>query len=178
MRPPPPPPQRGNTELQARELNQAADVLINLGIRTVKKNPVPVGLYVLGILLCLLFSGYTPQQKQIEQYDSTLQKLDPLVLEEAETVWYRADIQYRQSAGWFSCNSRCQENKRAAGEARTTYDKLLKEHDGVVRDAKSALGIFSSFGVQETRNLFWKRFAQGRGFAQTQVGSFAVYKPR
>ena len=37
-----------------------------------------------------------------------------------------------------------------------------------VKQAKGKLGLFSSFGVEEARDLFWTRFAQGRSFAARQ----------
>lgn len=37
-----------------------------------------------------------------------------------------------------------------------------------IREAKGKMGLFSSFGVEETRDLFWTRFAQGRSFAARQ----------
>lgn len=53
-------------------------------------------------------------------------------------------------------------------EARKTFEIARANEEQKVAEAKSALGIFSDYGVQETRNLFWERFAQGKGFATRQ----------
>lgn len=45
--------------------------------------------------------------------------------------------------------------------------KALEESQ--MSDAKSKLGVFSEIGVQETRDLFWMKFAQGKGFAKRQT---------
>ena len=44
-----------NQQIQARELEKLSTALIDVGINAVKRNPVPSGLYVIGILLCLFF---------------------------------------------------------------------------------------------------------------------------
>lgn len=156
-------------ELQVRQLERVSTALIDFGVQTVRKNPIPSGMYLIGILVCLFFSGFTPNLQQQQKYEETLQTLDPTDLENAETIWYRADASYRRSKGWFTCDKRCQQNKDAAQLARVVYDKLLGQQENVVRDAKSSLGLFSTYGVDETRELFWKRFAQGRGRRGCQV---------
>jgi len=48
------------------------------------------------------------------------------------------------------------------------YEHLKRLADQRVADAKSKLGIFSSFAVDETRELFWTRFNAGKRFATNQ----------
>ena len=36
-------------------------------------------------------------------------------------------------------------------------------------DAKSNVGVFSSFGVEEARDMFWRRFSDGKQFAKRQT---------
>ena len=160
--------QRQQRALQVIALERTSTLLVDAGISVIKRNPIPSGMYLIGILICLLFSGFTPNTQKMIQYEQTLDTLDPVKLDIAEANLYRADMRYRQTKGWFTCDQSCQINKNDAQKARVIYDQTLKEHEDVVRDAKSQLGLFSTFGVRETRDLFWKRFAQGRGFAQRQ----------
>lgn len=44
----------------------------------------------------------------------------------------------------------------------------LKDYNGEISNAKSEVGLFSTVGVAETRELFWTRFDQGKKFATRQ----------
>ena len=55
------------------------------------------------------------------------------------------------------------------------YDILKADETSKISYAKSKLGIFSEYGVEETRNLFWERFAQGKGFATRQTKWDALF---
>ena len=143
--------ERQQRALQVIALDRTSRILVDAGIAVVKRNPTISGMYVIGILICLFFSGWTPNTQQTLKYEQTLDSLDPLKLDEAEANWYRADMRYRQTKGWFTCDQSCLNNRQAAQNARVIYDKTLKEHEDVVRDAKSQLGLFSTFGVTETR---------------------------
>jgi hypothetical protein len=43
-----------------------------------------------------------------------------------------------------------------------------REVDAQISEAKKHVGIFSTYGVSEARQLFWKRFGQGKDFAKEQ----------
>ena len=82
---------------------------------------------------------------------------------EIDDAGYALDIahqQYRRSQGWFSCDSRCQTFKTNYQEKLKTFNLLQREQDMKVSEAKASVGIFSSYGVDEARNMFWTRFAQ------------------
>ena len=143
--------QRQQRALQVIALERTSTILVDAGVSLIKRNPIPSGMYFIGILICLFFSGWTPNTQQTLRYEQTLDSLDPMKLDEAEAKWYRADMRYRQTKGWFTCDQSCQKNRIVAQNARVIYDQTLKEHEDVVREAKSQLGLFSTFGVTETR---------------------------
>jgi len=43
---------------------------------------------------------------------------------------------------------------------------LKAENQATERQAKAKVGVFSTFAVQEVRDLFWSTFAKGQGFAK------------
>jgi hypothetical protein len=81
----------------------------------------------------------------------------------------------RKSKGWFSCNKKCQFYKTDYEIALKEYNFQRKEEQRIIADAKSSVGIFSSYGIDETRGLFWTRFANGREFAQKQTKWDALF---
>lgn len=161
--------------LQARELDKASTYLIRVGANAVKRNPIKVGAYVLGLLLCIFFNGFSVGDTQRAEYYQELTKIDYQRLDDARVA---VDVSYRpyyRSKGWFSCNSECQMYKKEYDEALSNYNFLKKQEEQQLSLAKSKLGLFSEYGVEETRNLFWERFAQGKGFASRQSKWDAIF---
>lgn len=159
----------------AREIDRASTVLINAGVRVVKNNKLKVGGYVLGLLLCLFFSGWKVTDTQRAEYYHELEKVDHTALYETSNLLNDAYNGYHRSKGWFSCDAVCQSYKNDMQNFQRQYDMLKKDEAAKIATAKSKLGIFSEYGVEETRNLFWERFGQGKGFAQRQTKWDALF---
>lgn len=92
-----------------------------------------------------------------------------MILEILPLIYLLNDVINRKSKGWFGCDTNCQYKKTDYTAALAEYNFQRKEEENIVSDAKSSVGIFSSYGVGETRSLFWSRFAKGRQFAQRQT---------
>ena len=50
------------TRVNADDLDYISTALITGGINTVKRNPIKFSLYLIGLLLCLLFNGFSVDQ--------------------------------------------------------------------------------------------------------------------
>lgn len=154
---------------QARELDRLSTVLIDEGIKVVKRNPMKTSLYVVGLLLCLFFNGFTVSKVHEKAYEQAIDKIDYNKLYSVADQYYDAYRQYQQSRGWFfSCNKTCQKLKKISDITYANYQEELRKEREATAVAKSYLGLFSKHGIGETRNLFWNKFAEGRGFAQRQ----------
>eukprot|EP01036_Dinobryon_divergens_P029639 gene29639-38763_t len=114
--------ERDRQILRAREIDKMSTVMITFGVNVVKKNPIKVGAYVVGLLLCLFFNV-------------------------------------------------CSMNKEEMEEAKKFYTVLQVQEQQSTATAKSKLGV----GVGETRDLFWRRFSQGKGFAARQTKWDALF---
>jgi hypothetical protein len=167
--------ERDRQLLRARELDQASTVLINTGVNVVKRNPIKVGMYFLGLLLCLFFTGYKVGESQRTNYNVEIQKID---YDKIDSIAYNMHESYRlyqRSKGWFSCDENCKTQWKNYESNRILFEQLKVEQSNQLAVAKSQLGLFSEFGVEETRNLFWEKFAQGKGFAQRQTKWDALF---
>jgi len=153
---------------QARRIDDISTVLVDAGIRAVKRNPIPVGAYILGILICLCFSGFKPSVPALEHFEEKMNNVDYSSLEKITIDLDYAQHEYRRSKGWFSCDTYCQRNKNHLDSVQKEYNMIKSKFDKDISDAKAGLGIFSDSGVSETRDLFWLRFSQGKGFATRQ----------
>jgi len=161
--------------LAARQYDQASSVLINVGVQAVKKNPIKTSFYLLGLLLCLFVNGYSVTQSQREGFYSDLSTIDTQRLEVLSVNVQDSYTFYRQSKGWFSCDSKCQFYYKEYQDAQTAYQVAKQEEDKKLYSAKSKLGIFSEYGIEETRAYFWEKFAKGKGFATRQTKWDALF---
>ena len=67
----------------AQRLDRISTLLIHAGVQTVRRHPVPSLLYVLGLLLCLFFSGLKVSERQYREYDEIISAFDQSRLESA-----------------------------------------------------------------------------------------------
>jgi len=134
-----------------------------------KKNKTLTGGYLIG-LLCLLFAtGFKVNETSRQAYERTMDKVDTESLARAHRRYRDAEASYQASMGWFwSCDTRCQHWKATAQSARAELDALQREEQNIVGQAKHQVGIFSEYGVQETRDVWWSTFSGGQDFAKRQ----------
>jgi len=153
-------------------------MLINVGIHTVRKNPLNFGVWGVGLLICLFFNGLkvTPQQEM--EYSRKIEQVRLQSDSVAET-WRRrhdAELMYRQSQGWFwSCDRSCQANKLIFNEADKIYQKEKDIERKAMQSAKQSVGLFSEYGVGDCRWLFNQQFASGKQFAKRQTQWDALF---
>jgi hypothetical protein len=160
---------------RAREIDQLSTVLIDYGVKAVKRNPIKVSLYVVGLLICLLFNGIQPSPEASASFENQMTNID---YRRSEVAGMNAEMAYQRyynSKGWFSCNELCQENKKNYETLTAQYKREQAIISDKLSDAKSTLGLFSDFGVQETRSMFWEKFGMGKSFATRQTKFDALF---
>jgi len=147
-----------------------AGTLIVHGIKTfAKRHKVISGSYVFGILFLLCIgSGTKLTMQQARQYDSIMNTIDIQAEFEASDYYAKTNNAYRQTKGWFSCDSLCQRNKKRMEAAHATLEDIRQEGYARMSDAKSVAGIFSEVGVGEVKDSFWQYFSAGKKFAKRQ----------
>lgn len=134
-----------------------------------KRHKVISGSYVFGILFLLLVgSGTKLTMNQMREYDHIMSTIDLQAEFEASEYFARTNNAYRQTKGWFSCDSLCQRNKRRMEDAAASLEDIRREGYARMSDAKSVAGIFSEIGVEEVKDSFWKYYNAGKRFAKKQ----------
>jgi hypothetical protein len=160
-------------QLQARDLDRLSTALINLGVKTIKKNPIKVSLYFVGILLFTFFQGFKVTPIQREAFHTELQKLDSATLQRLEDVMYDSYDSYRRLRTNYilfeSCKGDCAFFKNQYYERKKEYDIAAAIEAEKLSIAKSKLGIFSEYGIDETRTLFQSSFDFGKRIAKRQT---------
>jgi hypothetical protein len=162
--------ERDRQVARARELDRLSTALFRGGAAVVRRNPIKTSLYLMGIAICFLFSGLSVSESQRDDYYREMEKLDYRRIEELRADAQIAYDRYYRHKGWFSCDERCQMYRAEYQTTKSLFESSIREEDNKLAHAKSKLGVFSEYGVEETRNVFWQRFAQGKGFAKRQTG--------
>ena len=148
-------------------IENASTAMIEVGTKFVKKNPIKVSFYIIGCLICFLFTGFAVSQQQEINYHNEMQAIDYEGLQNAyDQHKYYAEM-YRRSRGWFyTCDERCQPLKKKHDEWKSLYQEEQKKVDLDFKLARSHVGIFSKYGVEEARQNFASQFARGNEFAK------------
>lgn len=141
--------------------------IITQGARLARKHYVVSLTWLLGLLLCLLGNGYQPRAKDVQMYQDTLDQLPTKELMDSRAKAFQLEQVYRHSKGWFfSCDDVCTENYHRYKTAERQYNAMERSYMDGVKDAKSAVGLFSSYGTEEVRNVFWSTFTHGKAYAK------------
>jgi hypothetical protein len=169
----PPAQQQQPQQVQIREFEKLSTALITLGVQTIKKNPVKVGLYALGMLIFLFFQGLKISATQRAEYNQQLSKLDTDTLNSLENEMVSAYNHY-YSLRWNyiiyeSCSGECLHWKNLYHEKKLNFQSFEKQENDKIALAKSKLGIFSEYGVDETRTVFQNSFQFGKRIATRQT---------
>lgn len=151
---------------QAVEIPDVSTVLIKAGTNFVKRHKMLTGMYLFGLFLVLFAGGLSVSSEQERSYYQIMNEIDLKKLQRAEErVMVRRD-QYRRSKGWFSCDAQCEINYQEFLDAENDLQKIEAKNYETMKRAKQQVGLFSEYGVEEVRNLFWEQFAGGKDFAK------------
>ncbi|CAM9294422.1 unnamed protein product [Chrysoparadoxa australica] len=136
-------------------------------IKFAKTHKPFMGMWMFGLLILIVASGFTPPPESVASYEKQISSLDIESLAVAEEELWEAEHRYDESRGWFwRCDDYCQEMKLRYQDRKRFYDVLEKEYRTGVAEAKSELGMFSHYAVEETRDLWWQRVAGGKNYAK------------
>ena len=160
-----------------QEFQETGNLIVKNTIKIAKNNPIKISSYLLGILVFLFATGYNVKPERYKDFESKIveSRMKTFDVLDAKTAVENNRRIYRRSKGWFTCNQECQNNLSILKISEQQYASFKKEEDIAVRDAKSTLGIFSKYGVEEVRSLFWQKFSHGNEFSTRQTKWDAMF---
>lgn len=164
-----------NTDVARVDLDRASTMMIRAGVTFVKRNPIVVGSYLLGILLFLFYNGTTVPEENLQQYHDGMNKIDWNALNACEMKFRHAEHAYYTSKGWFSCDSNCQVKRGIMGDRKRELNEENKKVNREVSKLKAGLGLLSAHGISETRDTFTRYFTGGKDFAKRQTTWDALF---
>lgn len=136
-----------------------------------KRAGIAAGLWVFGLLaVFVLPAPIKVTDSMLAAYQAKLQPLQRLEhqLDRQHSALLNAEVELHAEQGWFPWFASAKEKARVA-PYRKKHQQLLSnvkqlelEHKKTLREANRELGLFSSHGVQQAKNHFWKSFEQGK----------------
>ena len=145
---------------------QLSNLLIDAGVGWAKRHPVTMTLWLSGLLVLQFATGFAVDQAIVAEYDAKMESAHDT--SKAQRAVQNAYREYQSNSGIFGCagSSRCNAKYAQYQAAQSELRSLEAKNNAIVSDAKAKLGVFSEYGVEETRGLFWRCFSGGKDFAK------------
>jgi len=159
---------RDGEDLGENPIADLGSLMLSGALHTAKRHWYFSLTWVVGLLLAFFATGYAVSHDDAARFEALMQDVDTERLTAAELAAQRTHQRYYNSKGWFSCDETCQKYKRTHEAAVAELEVARGEMDAQISAAKRTVGLFSTYGVSEARELFWRRFAQGKQFAKNQ----------
>lgn len=144
------------------------EIVVSGASTFVQKRPTLSALWIVGLLLAIFANGLPVEEMQRLQYEQSIDKADHVTkreLKEAYTKLRHAEQAYYDSKGWFSCDQYCMENYELVQRSQQRVDMVEAKREGLIKEARSVVGLFSIYGVGEVRRKFWNSWDDGKNFA-------------
>jgi len=132
------------------------------------RKPVLSSLYIVGVLVALLGTGFKVTESQMLDYQESLEQAQrtgsrDLVQARADSNnSYNKFYNAKSWAIWNNCpDAHCQRLKERYELAAARVTELEGRLDEQVRGARQQVGIWSTVGVGEVRGAFWKAWNDG-----------------
>jgi hypothetical protein len=96
------------------------------------------------------------------------------LLMNAERAYVEAEMKARRHKVWFwrfrpEYRAKVKEHQPEIDQALSQVSSLKRERDGIMKQAKRSLGLWSDAGLEESRSLLWSSFESGKVFSQRQT---------
>lgn len=144
--------------------------IVAAGKYVIKKRPVAVSLWVVGLLLGAFASGFSVSQDAVDFYAEKLEEVNHVTDREwmqATRMSKDAYARYRSVKGWFwSCDAECTRAYQKYEMAASRLAQVEGKRESLVREAREKVGIWSTYGVADVRNRFWAAWEEGKELAK------------
>jgi len=144
--------------------SQVSTILIDAGVGFVKRNPVKMLLWLVGLVLLQFATGFAASESVTAEYEAAMDRMEDTSTLERQAA--ESAQLYQRSKSFFSCTGQCVKHKEKYEKHQLALTQANQRNNAVVSDAKSKVGIMSEYGVSEARNLFWNCFNGGKKFAK------------
>jgi len=159
----------GNSAVEKIDELDIGALAVRTATSVVKQRPITVSFWAIGLALAAFAKGFSVDEVARETYSMSLEhanKVGRQDLSKALQALNRAEQKHYNAKGWFwACDQKCQRASDKVAMARGEVERLQRQYDHLLTDARKEVGIWSVFGVQDVRNSFWDAWKSGKDFA-------------
>jgi len=126
-------------------------------------------LWALGLLIVTFARGYATDMDTQVRFDKALDEADRIEQTHLNEAYNNKQAMYQyyyRSKGWFSCDARCQTAYNKYLDAQQQLKEAKELHDVALSEARSTVGMFSQYAVNDAHRLFWSCWEWGKNFAK------------
>lgn len=156
-------------ELQKWENLDVTALAMAKATTAVKKHPLVVSVWALGLLLAASAGGLPVSDSAQEAYSYMRQKAEVVDSRERDRSLVeleKLEQNYYNAKGWFgACDDTCMKAYDKVQMARADVIRVTKRRDDMLAEGRREVGIWSAFGVQDVRDCFWSAWKSGKAFA-------------
>ena len=159
--------------LRQRQRERDEDGIIGLPLpRPGPKTAFVFSWWILGLYALFFAQGLTPSAESEQKYSELMQQAvfsQEARAFEGEVRKAQRDLDQVHVWGWRwrePYSSLVPERKADLALAQRDLDQALQERNAIISEAKGAVGIWSTHGVEEVRDRFWKAYQSGKDMAK------------
>ncbi|KAH9256277.1 hypothetical protein BASA81_005498 [Batrachochytrium salamandrivorans] len=159
---------RGGPRRAGKEEEQIdALVLFKSGLNFAKRHYWLTLVYIFGLVMVQFAQGFAVSEAQHDEFKQILGTIDIQAMDLAKTNAQIAYDEYRASRGWFfTCDEECTRLYSESQSANAVVADHEREFNLALSNARSKVGVFSEFAVEDARESWWSAYEGGISFAK------------
>lgn len=146
--------------------------------RFAKRHYIISSMYVFGLIVALLGSGYSVDSRAAAAYETKMNHAHHVTSHELIQTFEqlkRAENLYYQHKGWFSCDDVCSKYYERVQMVKDQLSVIKGKRDSLQLDAKQSVGAWSVYGIADLRKGFWEAWEQGKEAAKRMTMFDALF---
>lgn len=158
---------RGAARGAGREDPIDALVMFKGGFSFAKRHYWLTLVYIFGLAMVQFAQGFAVSETQHDEFKQILGTIDIRAMDLAKTHAQIAYDEYRASRGWFfTCDEECNRLYSESQSANAVVANHELEFNLALSNARSKVGVFSEFAVEDARESWWSAYESGISFAK------------
>lgn len=146
--------------------------------RFVARRKTIASFYLLGLFLACFGSGFSVDEHAASTYGDKINQVSTLTANQTASLVAKLSVAerlYYEKKGWFSCDTTCMAYYNDVLVLRDDLARIKAKRDGLLLEAKSNVGAWSSIGISELRESFWDSWERGKEAARRLTMVDAIF---
>lgn len=170
--------QNQQNEVTQLQTDRALSLAANRATAFVRRHFFMSSLYVVGLVIAALASGFGVDPTAAAQFEAKLGHANFVTSHEMLHTMEQlrtAEALYHRHKGWFTCDQECTKYYERSNLLKEQLSLIHAKRDTLQREAKQSVGAWSWYGVTDIRKAFWDAWERGNEAARRMTMFDAVF---